>query len=818
MKAVIMAGGEGSRLRPLTCDLPKPMVPVMNKPIMEHTIELLKSHGITDIAITLMYLPQKIKDYFGDGSNFGVNLHYFTEDTPLGTAGSVKNADEFLDDTFVVISGDGLTDMNLTKAIEFHRARKSLATLILCKVDVPLEYGVVVMDEDGLITRFLEKPSWSEVFSDTANTGTYILEPEALKYFKKGQKFDFSQDLFPILLKENKPMYGYVISEYWCDVGDLRAYIQSHYDVLEGKVKINMPYSEVKPSIWIGSGTEIHPEADIKGPCIIGNNCKIGKASIENFTIIGNNNVIEENVSLKKSIVWDNTSVQFGSELRGSILCNKVNVKNFVSIFENAVVGDDTIINERAIIKPNVKIWPQKVVDTLAIVDRNIIWGAKFSRTIFGENGLSGIVNIDLSPEFATRLGAAYGSTFKKGSRVGISSTNSNSARMFKYAFISGLLSVGVEVFNISGILTPISRHAINFLAVNGGLHIKTDNDNPNKIFVDFLDKKGASITRNMERKIENSFAREDFKRASGVDIHNITNINDYRTYYINAMLNEINDTLIKSSSPKIVMYSPSELVFDTASIMLKEVGCQVLGIESSGKSKEDAIEMIKKTLSSDKYHLGAYIDSNAETLVLVDANGNVIEDDLLNILCSTIIFKTNKNARIVAPVTASKVLEKIALVYGGEVSRTKSSSQAIMEEMLSSNIFKSKENLLQFVLNFDAIGGLLKIIEHLAVNKITLDKLVGEIPKFYMVKKKIFCPWELKGTVMRTIIQEKEKTKSKVEMLDGVKFVFENGWALVLPDADKPLVRVFAEGDNAKIAEDLAEKYAKRIKEIVNI
>lgn len=817
MKAIIMAGGEGSRLRPLTCDLPKPMVPLMNKPIMEHIIELLKKHGITEIGITLMYLPQKIKDYFGDGSNFGVNLHYFIEDSPLGTAGSVKNAGKFLDDTFVVISGDALTDMDLTNAVKFHKEKQSLATLVLYKVDVPLEYGVVVTDENGLITRFLEKPSWSEVFSDTANTGTYILEPEALDYFEMGQKFDFSQDLFPLILKDKKPLYGYTVSGYWCDIGDLRAYLQAHYDVLDGKIKLNIPGSEISPGVWVGTGTEIHPEAEINGPCVIGNNCKIEKSVvIENFSILGNNNVIEENVSIKKSITWNNCSIQFGSELRGSILCNKINLKNFVSIYENAVIGDETIINERAIIKPNVKIWPQKAVDTLAIVDRNIIWGSKFSKTIFGENGLSGIVNIDISPEFATRLGAAYGSTFKKGSRVAVSSTSSNTARMFKYAFISGLLSVGVEVYNLSSILTPISRHGINFLPVSGGIHVKLDNDNPNKLCVDFMDKKGASISRGVERKIENSFVREDFKRASGSEINKINNMINYSTYYLNSILNETNDSAIKSAKMKIVIDSTSDLVLDIASTMLKEVGCEVITSGGIHKNIEESLENLKNSILKNKFNLGAYIDKNGETLILIDSRGNIIQDDLYSTLVATIVFKTINNAKVIAPITAPSILDKIAEIYEGQVVRTKTSSQAVMEEMLSSNMLKNKENYLQFILNFDAVAGLLKVIEFIATQKTTFDKVVDSIPKFNLIKKKIFCPWELKGTVMRTLIQE--KTKSKIELLDGVKFIFENGWALVLPDADKPLVRIFAEGNTEKTAKDLAEKYTKKIKEIVNI
>ena len=246
MKAVIMAGGEGTRLRPLTCNRPKPMVPVAGRPVMEHIVRLLKSHGMDKIAVTLQYLPDHICEYFGDGSQFDVRMRYYTENKPLGTAGSVKNAEDFLDETFLVISGDALTDVDLTKAISFHREKGAFATLILKRVDVPLEYGVVVTDGEGKIIRFLEKPGWGEVFSDTVNTGIYILSPEIFDYYKKDQVFDFGRDLFPLLMKEKRSMYGYVTDDYWCDIGDIEAYMQACFDILDGRVRVDIPGIEIK--------------------------------------------------------------------------------------------------------------------------------------------------------------------------------------------------------------------------------------------------------------------------------------------------------------------------------------------------------------------------------------------------------------------------------------------------------------------------------------------------------------------------------------------------------------------------------------------
>ncbi len=813
MKAIIMAGGEGSRLRPLTCDMPKPMVSVMNIPIMEHIINLLKTHGITEIGVTLMYLPQKIKDYFGNGSHFGVNIHYFTEDTPLGTAGSVKNAGNFLDETFIVISGDSLTDMDITKAIEFHRSKESKATLVLTRVDVPLEYGVVITDKKAAITGFLEKPSWSEVFSDTVNTGTYILEPEIMDYLEQGQKTDFSQDLFPLLLEKKEPMFGYIMSDYWCDIGDLQAYLQAHYDALEGKVKLNIALTEIKEGVWVGSGAIIDSQAVINAPCLIGDNCRIGsKAVIDSFSILGNNNVIEDEASIKRSVLWNGNYIEYGSEIRGAILCNKVNLKHYVRIFENAVVGDNCIINERAIIKPNVSIWPQKTVDSLAIVDRNIIWGSRHSKTIFGENGLSGIINVDISPEFATRLGAAYGSIFKKGSKVIVSSTTSNSARMFKHAFISGMLSVGVEVFNMSSLLTPISRHAISFLSVEGGIHIKLSDDNPNKLRVDFMDAKGASISRVLERKIENSFFREDFKRCSGEEISRLNNITDFKNYYVRSILNEIDTDAIRSNSPKICVVSPSDFVISIVVPMLTDLGCKVASFSSSNLNE---IDTIVDEIKSNDANFAAFIDSNGETLVLIDKNGNIVKDDLFISLTSLISFKSNPGSKVVVPITAPSVIEIMAQKHKGKVVRTKTSPQAVMEQMLNYNLFKNRENMNQFLLNFDALAGLIKILEFLCMKSTTLSDILKEIPDFYVSKKKIFCPWELKGRVMRTLITE--KNGEKVELLDGVRFILKNGWVLILPDADLPLCRIYSEGDTPNVADIISEKYLEKIKTIIN-
>lgn len=806
-----MAGGEGSRLRPLTYDLPKPMVPIMNKPVLEHTIDLLKHYGITDIGITLMYHPQLIRDYFGSGKAFGVNITYFLEETPLGTAGGIKAAQSFLDQTFIVISGDSITNLNIEKAIAFHKQKASIATLILTNVDVPLEYGVVLTNEDGSIQGFLEKPSWGEIFSDTVNTGIYILEPEILDYIESNKNTDFSHNVFPALLANSKNIFGYIMADYWCDIGDTRSYQKSHCDIFDKKVFQNFDGIQIKENVWVGPGTIIESTAEINGPCIIGSNCKIGNGTlIDHYTVIGNNTTIEDDVSIVRSIIWDNCYVEYGSELRGAILCNRVNLKHYVSVFENAVIGEGCKINERVIVKPNIKIWPEKTIEPFAIIDRNMIWGTKHSNKIFGKNGISGIVNVDISPEFATRLGAAYGSQFKIGSKVVVSSTNSNSARMFKHAFISGILSVGVEVFNMSSLLTPIARTAIGFLAVEGGIHIKTDIGNENKIRVDFMDVRGASISRFTERKIENSFFKEDFKRCSAQQVSRLNNITDFSSYYVRELKSKADIGLFKQKNSSVCVFSKSEFVLSIVVPLLTDLGCKVASFCHCSLDDVAPIVACIKNTSSD---FAAVIDNNGESLTLIDNSGQVVRDDLFQAFISLIIFKTAPKSTFFVPITASEVIDKLAIKYNGIVKRTKNSSQAIMDEILNNNINFSK-NPLQLILNFDAFAGLVKIIEYMCSSNTTLSELLSEIPNFFITKKNIRCPWELKGTVMRTIINEQRK--NKLELLDGIKLYSENGWVLIVPDADKPIFKIISESSSSIESEALCDKYFKLLERII--
>lgn len=241
MKAIIMAGGEGTRLKAVSGDIPKPLVPLCGRPVMEHILRLLKKNGITDICCTLKYRPEMIQDYFGDGSDFGVNMQYRVEQTALGTAGGVKNcADFYGDESFLVISGDAICDFDLRRLVSAHEKHKPAVSIALFPHEEPMRYGLALCDGESCVRSFIEKPDWSRVVTNLVNTGIYILTPSAMALVPEGEVFDFAKDLFPVLLEKGETLYGFPVDGYWCDIGTPKSYYQCCVDALEGRLKIDL--------------------------------------------------------------------------------------------------------------------------------------------------------------------------------------------------------------------------------------------------------------------------------------------------------------------------------------------------------------------------------------------------------------------------------------------------------------------------------------------------------------------------------------------------------------------------------------------------
>jgi len=361
MKAVILVGGEATRLLPLTCNIPKAMVPVLNTPFLEHVISYLGQHQVESIILTQCHRTQSIESYFGDGSQFGVKLNYTIEDTPRGTAGAVKNAERYLDETFLVLNGDVFTDLDITAMIGFHRERKAKATIAITPVEDPTGYGLIETNIDGRVTRFLEKPSWSQVTTNMINAGTYVLEPEVLANIPPQVNFSFEHELFPLLLDWGELIYAYPSSAYWIDIGTPEKYLGLHRDLLSG-----MSTQHKFPSgkeVLIGDQSSIGPTAQIRGPILIGSNCTIGhRVKLTGPLVIGHGCTILEDSVIEGSIVWGNVQLGQRVNLRNSIVADKCCL-NADSIIDDSVLGNNVTVVSRCRLEPGNKIWPGLIVE-----------------------------------------------------------------------------------------------------------------------------------------------------------------------------------------------------------------------------------------------------------------------------------------------------------------------------------------------------------------------------------------------------------------------------------------------------------------------
>ena len=831
MRAVLMAGGSGTRLRPLTCDFPKPMVPILNRPIAEHIINLLKRHQITEVIATLHYLPDVMRDYFQDGSDFGVQMTYAVEeDQPLGTAGCVKNIAELLDETFIVISGDSITDFDLSAAIEFHKQQKSKATIVLTRVPNPIEFGVVITDKEHRIRRFLEKPSSSEIFSDTVNTGTYILEPEVLDYLPENQESDFSKELFPLLLEKGEPIYGYVASGYWCDVGHLDAYRESQYDGLHRKVKLDYAYEEQSPGIWVGQNTFIEPSAKLEAPCLIGSNCRIGaRVRIAAGTVVGDNVTIGADANLKRPIIWNGAIIGEEAHLRACAIGRGTRVDRRAHVLEGAVVGSLSTVGEESQISPSVRVWPSKQIESGAILNINLIWGHTAQRNLFGQRGVTGLANIDITPEFAVKLGAAYGSTLKPGSQVIVSRDQRSISRMGTRSLIAGLMSVGVNIQNLDATAIPMTRAVVSTMGVVGGIHVRVHPDRPDYILIEFIDQKGINISKAQEKKIEGAYFKEDLRRVQIHEIGNVVYPTQMVATYCTAFEKNLNVEAIRHSNSKVVIdytYGVSGAVLPQ---LLAKFGCDAVVLNASLKQnavasaeKEALLMQLGHVVEALKANFGVQVSANGEQLILVDEAGISIRGEMLTALMVNMMLTAHPRGTVVVPVNVSSAVEQIARRHDAKVIRTKANPTALMEECRKSpNVVLGGSAETGFIFpqlhpGFDGMFSIAKLIEMLTIQERSLATIRTELPRVYHKSYTVRCPWTVKGALMRYLVET--HPAEDLELIDGVKISrnHDDSWILILPDAGEPVVHLFANSNDREWVDDTLRQYRTRVQEFV--
>jgi mannose-1-phosphate guanylyltransferase / phosphomannomutase len=827
MKAVIMAGGEGTRLRPLTSNAPKPMMPIANAPMMEHIVTLLREHGFDEIVVTVAFLANQIRNYFGDGSELGVRMAYATEETPLGTAGSVLNARQQLDERFLVISGDVLTDIDLEAIWRFHDERGAMATIGLTPVENPLEFGIVITREDGSIERFLEKPTWGQVFSDTINTGIFVLEPEIFDFIAAGRSVDFSSEVFPRVLDEGKPLYGAVVEGYWEDVGTLEAYVRAHKDVLDNRVDLEIPGFEISDGVYVGEGAEIHPDARIEGPLIIGDYCRVeAKARLGEYTVLGTNVRVRAGADLQRAVIHDNTYVGENVRLRGTTVGRSCDLRNGVRAEEGVVLGDECFVGEQAVLSAGVKVYPFKTVEGGAVINSSIVWESRGSRSLFGRLGVSGLANVDVTPELATRVAMAFGTTLKKDATVITSRDSSRSARMLKRAIMAGLNAAGVNVRDLEVASMPVTRFAVARPEIDAGISIRLEKDDPQSVVIRFFDAKGADITEGAQRKIERLFLREDFRRVFPGEIGDIGFPPRHLEQYSSALESAVDVECIASASFKVVVdYSYGSTSFVMPNILSK-LGADVLAVNPFAStqgimswSRDEHAASVASLVRASGASLGAVIDPDGEHLTLVDDTGHVLTDDEGLLAFVSLVAGHSPGRWIALPLSATSQADHLADERDVGILRTKLSNAALMQAAARPDVAFAGNTeggyiVTAFLPAFDGAAAMVKLLELLAIDGVSLSKVVEALPAVHVVHETVVTPWEQKGTVMRTLVELSKDRE--VDLVDGVKVHHDGGWALALPDPEEPVTHIWAEGASGGDARRLAQEYARRIRQLL--
>jgi mannose-1-phosphate guanylyltransferase / phosphomannomutase len=824
MKAVVMAGGEGTRLRPLTSNQPKPMVSIVGKPCMEHILELLHEHGMNDVIVTVAFLPQAIRGYFGEGESLGLQISYSVEDSPLGTAGSVLLAAKQLDETFLVISGDALCDVDLSALVDFHKERGAAVTIGLKSV----EFGIVVTDDDGKIVRFLEKPSWSQVFSDTINTGIYVLEPEVLKHVPSDRPYDFSKELFPYLLEMGRPLYGYVMDGYWQDIGNLDQYRGANFDALEENVRLNIPGIRIRGNVWLGEGVEIADLDQVEGPAYIGNYCRVAPgAVVGEFTVLSNNVTLRERAHTTRSIIDASTHIGRNSLVEGAILGRSCDIRGHVRIHEGVAIGDEVRIGSETVVMPGVRIYPFKEVESGSQIHESVIWESRAAPRLFGRDEISGLVNVDLTPETAVRIAASLGTALKRGARVVGSRESAPACRMIKRAMITGFTSAGLDVADLRVLPAAVARHMLKSEGYEAGFHVGTSQSDPEVVQIRFFEQPGIQLTPALQKEMEKNFTRGELRRVGFGDIGSISYPARVSETYAQDLLDGVDVEAIRARGYRLVV----DYGFSAASFVLPLV-LGPLGIEAvsahgfttdradSGPTLlREAIGQVKHLVPAVGADFGVVLDRAAERLYLVDERGREIPVEQSLLLFLRLIGTNGKRGKLAFPITVTSQVDELLRGTGLEVVRTPASlgdlTKAAAEDgVIFAGAVGGGYVFPEFVPAYDAVASLCKLLELLAPVGRPLSELVADLPRPTLVHRQLACPWALKGVVMR-VLTERLRDR-KVDLLDGIKVHEKRGWAQVIPDPDEPIVHLYAEGRTDEDSKALEAEYRKMVEEIM--
>lgn len=761
MKSVIMAGGEGSRLRPLTCDTPKPMVRLCGRPILCYILDLLASHGVDEASVTIRYLPDVITDAFEDGVYGKIRLNFVEEETPLGTAGGVKNAASGFTEPFVVISGDALCDFDLSAAARYQKLTDADAVILTTRVEDPREYGLVTYEADGRVTGFLEKPGWPQAHTDTANTGIYFIKPEVLELIPEDQPFDFAKDLFPLMLQRGMNLRAFETRGYWCDIGDLTTFRSCHADLMNGRVSCRLP----EPQKGIYGYEPPSGNYTVKAPVYFGSN-----VSVADGAVIGPNAVLDDGtvVGLRArvsgSVLMPDSYVGEDARLTGAILASGVSVKKGASLFENSVAGCSSVIGSHARVAPGVLIWPGKRVEDGSIVSENYQYGSS-SRTLFSDEGITGETGVEITPELCVRLGSAAGSLHSR-SRIGLASDGSRAARVLKASLAAGIMSTGTQVWDFGEMLPAQMQQSMIFSGMEMGIHVAGGPAASIRLF----GEGGLPLLRSDERSLESRISKRDFVRAPWNSWREIADMRGMQLIYQQELYSAAPNGLSGVSCRAACENKTGERLLHQ---VLQKLGCDMQG------------ERILQ------------LSPSGGELTIIDPRLGVLNSEKVLALCCLIAFRSGNDVALCCD--APGAIDRLAERFGRKVFRYYASpvdqSDKEARRLACARTFP-RDGMLQAVM----------LLAYLKETETSLYDLIRELPEF-ATKQMVL---EVEGNpagVMSAFRSEKGYTPG-----EGVTVTLKRGKAVIRPEKRGKQLKVIAEAASQEIAEELCAELSERI------
>ena len=790
MIAVIMAGGEGTRLRPLTCDCPKPMARLCGRPIMEYILELLAKNGIREAAVSLRYRPEDIRSYFGE-EFAGVRLSYTVEDKPLGTAGGVRNAAGVPKDDILIMSGDALCDFNLSAAIRYHREKKAAATLLTTHVADPREYGLVVTEPSGRIRGFVEKPGWAQSVTDAVNTGVYILSPEAVSLIPPDGEYDFGRNLFPLMLSKDMPLYGFDADGYWCDIGDVGAYVSCQFDMLEGRVDCTVDASRRGSFYYRQSASDRKAASDrqlasdrkaeterpmasgrytILPPVYIGQDVHIGNdAQIGPCAVIDDGCTIGAGTSVRNSVLLPDVFVGERCELRGALVCAGASLKKRAGMFEGSVAGAGSVIGKDASVSPGVRIWPGKQVEDGARAAANIQVGTA-RRGLFDDEGISGEVGIDLTPEICAKIGAAVGASVH--GAVGVAHDGSNAGLTLKNALAAGVISTGARLYDFGSCFEAMAAFAVQFCGLEMGMMTRSAGS---RAVLRMMDAHGLPLHRSQERQIESAVATGQIRRCEPARYGEPMLMAGIRAMYA--------DT--------IACLAPEGL---------SGIRCTV---RSANRQVQQVLERTLRSLGCTEGSIRIHVTAAGSDASFFDEEGNYIDAPRALALACITVFEDGGDVAL--PFDAPRAIDAIAAGYSRKVLRYLScpagDSDRDARRLAASQPFVR-----------DGLQCALRVLSHLYRRGTRLCDFARELPPFAMAVRAVPLSGN-PGRLLRRFSARGEDSAGGAPA-EGVLLSSPRGRVLLSPLKRGTGLRIMAEAGDMEAAGELCAEYERKLQE----